>query len=458
MNIPESLFLSESSLGIVTDLYQLTMAAGYFDNKIRDIATFELSVRQLPENRSYLIVAGIEQSLHYLAQMKFSDDTIKFLKDLPIFSHVSRNFFEYLKNFKFGGDIYAMPEGTIAFAEEPIMRITAPIIEAQIIETYLLSTINFQTLIATKASRIVHAARGRDVIDFGTRRAHGPQAGILAARACFIGGCKGTSNIFAAYKLGIPAMGTIAHSWVMAFKNEQDAFYKFYKIFPDNTNLLIDTYDTLTGAKHAATIGRKLIGVRIDSGDLVKLSKRVRKILDNKGLRHVKIIASGDLNEERIDYLLRNDASVDSFGVGTEMVTSKDAPALGGVYKLVELEHNNKSIPKMKFSKDKITYPGKKQVYRSFDKDGNFTADVIGLEDENNKGAPLLIQTIKKGKLYYKLPSIHEIQENAINNLSRLPEPFKRLKKAKTYPVTKSNKLESKMNKIKTALTKTNIT
>ena len=458
MNIPESLFLSESSLGIVTDLYQLTMAAGYFDNKIRDIATFELSVRQLPENRSYLIVAGIEQSLHYLAQMKFSDDTIKFLKDLPIFSHVSRNFFEYLKNFKFGGDIYTMPEGTIAFAEEPIMRITAPIIEAQIIETYLLSTINFQTLIATKASRIVHAARGRDVIDFGTRRAHGPQAGILAARACFIGGCKGTSNIFAAYKLGIPAMGTIAHSWVMAFENERNAFHKFYKIFPDNTNLLIDTYDTLTGAKHAATIGRKLIGVRIDSGDLVKLSKRVRKILDNKGLRHVKIIASGDLNEERIDYLLRNDASVDSFGVGTEMVTSKDAPALGGVYKLVELEHNNKSIPKMKFSKDKITYPGKKQVYRSFDKDGNFTADVIGLEDENNKGAPLLIQAIKKGKLYYKLPSIHEIQENAINNLSRLPEPFKRLKKAKTYPVTKSNKLESKMNKIKTALTKTNIT
>jgi len=458
MNIPESLFLSESSLGIVTDLYQLTMAAGYFDNKIRDIATFELSVRQLPENRSYLVVAGIEQSLHYLAQMKFSDDTIKFLKDLPIFSHVSRNFFEYLKNFKFGGDIYTMPEGTIAFAEEPIMRITAPIIEAQIIETYLLSTINFQTLIATKASRIVHAARGRDVIDFGTRRAHGPQAGILAARACFIGGCKGTSNIFAAYKLGIPAMGTIAHSWVMTFENEQNAFRKFYKIFPDNTNLLIDTYDTLTGAKHAATIGRKLIGVRIDSGDLVKLSKRVRKILDNKGLRHVKIIASGDLNEERIDYLLRNDASVDSFGVGTEMVTSKDAPALGGVYKLVELEHNNKSIPKMKFSKDKITYPGKKQVYRSFDKDGNFTADVIGLEDENNKGAPLLIQAIKKGKLYYKLPSIHEIQENAINNLSRLPEPFKRLKKAKTYPVTKSNKLESKMNKIKTALTKTNIT
>ena len=458
MNIPESLFLSESSLGIVTDLYQLTMAAGYFDNKIRDIATFELSVRQLPENRSYLVVAGIEQSLHYLAQMKFSDDTIKFLKDLPIFSHVSRNFFEYLKNFKFGGDIYAMPEGTIAFAEEPIMRITAPIIEAQIIETYLLSTINFQTLIATKASRIVHAARGRDVIDFGTRRAHGPQAGILAARACFIGGCKGTSNIFAAYKLGIPAMGTIAHSWVMAFENERNAFHKFYKTFPDNTNLLIDTYDTLTGAKHAATIGRKLIGVRIDSGDLVKLSKRVRKILDNKGLRHVKIIASGDLNEKRIDYLLRNDASVDSFGVGTEMVTSKDAPALGGVYKLVELEHNNKSIPKMKFSKDKITYPGKKQVYRSFDKDGNFTADVIGLEDENNKGAPLLIQTIKKGKLYYKLPSIHEIQENAINNLSRLPEPFKRLKKAKTYPVTKSNKLESKMNKIKTALTKTNIT
>lgn len=457
MKEPESLFLPENSLGIVTDLYQLTMAAGYFDQHKQDIATFELSVRHLPKNRSYLIATGLEQALHYLTHIKFSAEAIQYLKQLPVFNHVSHKFFEYLKNFRFSGTVHAVPEGTIVFAEEPILRVTAPIIESQIVETYLLSAINFQTSIATKASRVVYAAKEREVIDFGTRRAHGPQAGVLAARSSFIGGCKGTSNVFAAYKLDIPAVGTIAHSWVMAFEDEQDSFRKFHEIFPDNTILLIDTYDTPAGARHAALIGKKLKSVRIDSGDLLKLSREVRKILDAEGLQHVKIVASGDLNEERIDDLLQNGASIDSFGVGTEMVTSKDAPALGGIYKLVEREHDGETIPMMKFSEDKLTYPCKKQVYRAADKNGNFMGDVIGLEGETVHGIPLLIAVMKEGKICYDLPTIHEIQGAAIDNLARLAEPFKRLKDAKTYPAIKSNELEAKRQEVEKVLRNTNV-
>lgn len=458
MKEPKSLFLTEDSLGIVTDLYQLSMAAGYFEQEMQDIATFELSIRHLPKNRSYLIAAGLEQVLHYLTHITFSAEAIEFLRQLPIFNHVSQKFFEYLKNFTFSGSVYAMPEGTIAFANEPILRVTAPIIETQIVETYLLSTINFQTLIATKASRVVYAARGRDVIDFGTRRAHGPQAGVLAARSCFIGGCKGTSNVFAAYELGIPAVGTIAHSWVMAFENELDSFYKFHEIFPDNTILLIDTYDTLVGARHAAMIGKKLKGVRIDSGNLSELSKKVRSILDTEGLQHVRIVASGDLNEDRINDLLKNGAPIDSFGVGTDMVTSRDAPALGGVYKLVEQEHHGKIIPRMKFSEDKLTYPCKKQVYRIIDEEGNFVKDVIGLEGENMQGTPLLVPVIKDGEICYNLPAIHEIQHTASNNLAHLPEHFKRLTDAETYPVTKSKRLEAKRHEAEKILRDINIT
>lgn len=444
MREPKSLLLTEESLGIATDLYQLTMAAGYFEQGMHDSATFELSVRNLPKNRSYLIVAGLEQVLHYLTHITFSREDIQFLKELPLFHHVSNDFFEYLRNFTFHGTVYAVPEGTIAFQEEPILRITAPLIEAQIIETYLLSVINFETLIATKASRVVYAAQKRDVVDFGTRRAHGPQAGVLAARASFIGGCKGTSNVLAACKLGISTVGTIAHSWIMAFENELDSFYKFHHTFPDNTILLIDTYDTLTGAKHAARIGDKLKGVRIDSGDLIKLSREVRKILDDEGLQHVRILASGDLNEYRIDAIVRDNAPIDSFGVGTEMATSKDAPALGGIYKLVEMEHDKKHLPKMKFSEEKQTYPYKKQVYRTVDKDGNFLKDVIGLESDAIEGISLLIPVIRSGELCYDLPTIHDIQRTALENIARLPEPFKRFTGAEAYPVIKSNAMERK--------------
>ncbi|MCF6148393.1 MAG: nicotinate phosphoribosyltransferase [Candidatus Kuenenia sp.] len=456
MKEPKSLFLPENSLGIVTDFYQLTMAAGYFEHGMHDIATFEFYIRHLPENRSYIITAGLEQVLHYLTHVRFSPEALRFIRQQPSFRRVSDDFFEYLKNFTFSGDVFAIPEGTIIFAEEPIIRVTAPVIEAQIIETYILSTINFQSSIATKASRVVYASRGHEVIDFGTRRAHGPQAGVLAARACFIGGCKSTSNVFAAYELGIPTVGTIAHSWVMVFENEVESFRKYHEIFPDATVLLIDTYDTLVGAKHAAAIGEQLKGVRIDSGNLVELSKEVKKILTSQRMNHVKIIASGDLNEERIDDLLRNEAPIDSFGVGTEMVTSKDAPALGGIYKLVEQEHGGRPIPKMKFSKGKLTYPYKKQVYRVIDKN-NFVEDIIGLENEMRGTVPLLIQVVKEGKICYTLPSLEEIQSTALDNIAKLPEPYKRLKNAENYPVKKSAVLEAKKREAEHLLSRINI-
>ncbi|MCF6159214.1 MAG: nicotinate phosphoribosyltransferase [wastewater metagenome] len=444
MREPKSLFLTEDSLGIVTDLYQLTMAAGYFEHGMHDTATFELFVRKLPKKRPYLLVAGLEQALHYLTHITFSEESLHFLRQLPVFSHVSDDFFEYLKNFTFNGTVYALPEGTVAFQEEPLLRITAPIIETQIVETYLLSIINFQTLIATKASRVVYAAQGRDVIDFGTRRAHGPQAGVLAARSSFIGGCTSTSNVFAGYQLGIPVVGTMAHSWVMAFKNELESFYKFHEVFPDNTILLIDTYDTRTGAQHAAKIGSRLKSVRLDSGDLEQLSKEVRRFFDAEGLQHIKILASGDLNEYRIDRLVKHGAPIDFFGVGTEMVTSKDAPSLGGVYKLVEVERGTQYIPTLKFSKKKQTYPHKKQVYRITDIDGSYVKDIIGLKDEGIEGTPLLLPVIKNGTICYDLPAIHEIRHTASRNLSLLPEPFKQLTGAEIYPVIKSQKLEIK--------------
>ena len=449
---PKPLFLNDENACIATDFYQLTMAAGYFDCKRNHTSTFELFVRSLPEHRSYLITAGLEQAIHYLKNLKFTGRYLKYLKNLPIFKNVSKEFFDYLRNLHFSGDLYAVPEGTVVFANEPILRVTAPMIEAQIIETYLLSVINYQTLVATKASRVVHAAKGKDVIDFGTRRAHGPQAGVLAARACFVGGCVGTSNVLAAYELGIPAIGTMAHSWVMAYDDEYESYKDFHKIFPRDTVLLIDTYDNVIGARLATKIGKKLKGVRLDSGNITLLSKKVRKILDDAGLKHAKIVASGDLNEYKISEMLHKGAPVDSFGVGTEMVTSKDAPALGGIYKLVEQEKEGRLIPKMKFSEDKATYPAKKQVYRIYDNNGKFKKDIIGLVDEKFNTEGLLLRVIKNGKVLYKTPTIQEVQKVAKRNVSLLPDRFKRLDCKASYPVTVSERLRRIRDKTKRSL------
>ena len=444
---PESLFLNNENICMATDLYQLTMVAGYFERGINHKSTFELFVRDLPKNRSYLIAAGLEQAIYYLRNLRFTAEYLKYLKNLHIFKNVSGTFFNYLQDFRFSGDIYAVPEGTAIFANEPIIRVTASMIEAQIIETYLLSMINYQTLIASKASRVVHAADGRGIIDFGTRRAHGPQAGVLSARACFIGGCEGTSNVLAAYELGIPPIGTVAHSWIMAYDDEYESFQNFHKVFPDNTILLIDTYDTIKGVKLATKIGKKLKGVRLDSGNIMLLSKRVRRILDDAGLEHVKITASGDLNEYKISQMLAKGACIDFFGVGTEMAISKDVPALGGVYKLVEQEQEGRLIPKMKFSKEKETCPSKKQVYRFLNKRGLFKKDIIGLVDEEFDAEELLQPVVKKGKLVYKIPTVQQIQRTAARNISQLPEKFKDMDCKTAYPVTISKRLESLRDK-----------
>ncbi len=448
---PKPLFLTDENICLATDLYQLTMAAGYFEREMDHRSTFELFVRDLPERRSYLIAAGLEQAIYYLKNLKFTAEYLKYLKRLPVFKNISREFFDYLQAFSFNGDLYAVPEGTVIFANEPIVRVTASMIEAQIIETYLLSIINYQTLVASKASRIVHFADGRGVIDFGTRRAHGPQAGVLAARACFIGGCVGTSNLLAAYELGIPPIGTVAHSWVMTYDDEYESFQDFNKVFPDNTTLLIDTYNTIKGAQLATKIGKKLKGVRLDSGNITLLSKRVRKILDDAGLSHVKITASNDLNEYKISKMLAKGACIDSFGVGTEMVTSKDTPALGGVYKLVEQEKEGLFVPKMKTSKDKATCPSKKQVYRFLNKRGMFKKDIIGLVDEDLDAKRLLRPVMKRGNIICKIPTVQQIQKTAEGNIFQLPDKFKDLDCKNEYPVTISKRLRQVRDKTRAA-------
>jgi len=373
----------ERAFGLTTDLYELTMAAAYYDNGLRDRAIFELFVRKLPSHRSYLIAAGLDQALDYLSTLRFTGDQIDYLKEHPSFNKVSREFFEYLRDFKFTGDVWAMPEGTAAFGMEPLLRVTAPIIEAQIVETFLLSTVNFQTMIASKAARVVRAAKGRSVVEFGTRRAHGTEAGLLAARAAYIGGCFGTSNVEAGYLFGIPTYGTLAHSFVMMFEDEDDAFRAFLKVFPETATVLVDTYDTIEAVKRLAReFGAAIPAVRLDSGDLCELSKQVRVILDDARMSNTKIFASGDLNEYKIADLIARGAQIDSFGVGTDLATSYDAPALSGVYKLAGLEENGHVSMRIKLSRNKATYPGPKQVWRLTNTEGQYARDVIALADE----------------------------------------------------------------------------
>jgi nicotinate phosphoribosyltransferase len=369
--------------GLTTDLYELTMAAAYFENGLRERAIFDLFIRKLPAHRSYLIAAGLEQALDYLSSVSFSSEQIDYLREHPSFKQVSREFFDYLAEFKFTGDVWAMPEGTAAFAMEPLLRVTAPIIEAQIVETFLLSTINFQTMIASKAARVVSAAGGRGVVEFGTRRAHGTEAGLFAARAAYIGGCIGTSNVEAGHLFGIPTLGTLAHSFVMSFDDEDDAFRAFLKVFPDTATVLVDTYDTIAAVKRLSRdFGASIPAIRLDSGDLCELSKQARRILDDAGMNNTKIFASGDLNEYRIADLISRGAQIDSFGVGTELATSYDDPALSGVYKLAGIEENGRMRMRIKLSYDKATYPGAKQVWRFKDKSGRYAYDMITLADE----------------------------------------------------------------------------
>src|SRR6202051_3220521 len=346
------------------------MAAGYFEaGKTNDCATFELSMRRLPHNRNFILAAGLAQAVDYLLNFRITAAEIAYLRKIPQFKYASGEFFEMLAGLRFTGDVFAIPEGTPVFAGEPFMTVRAPVIEAQIPETYLLAMIGFQSSIATKAARVVKAALGRDVVGFGTRRGHSPEAGVLAARAAYIGGCVGTSNAEAGFRYKVHVFGTAAHSWVMSFPSERAAFEQLQKLLGERTTYLIDTYDTIEGAKLAAALGRPLWGVRLDSGNLVELAPAVRKILDDAGLADAKIMATGDLNQYKIQELVAARAPIDVFGVGTELATSAEAPPLGVVYKLVELENAGDRRYTLKLSEDKHTLPGTKQVFRYADHD-----------------------------------------------------------------------------------------
>lgn len=428
------------SLSLVSDLYELTMAQSYFLYKRDTRATFDLFVRVLPDNRAYLVFCGLEDILWYLKNLKFAQEEIDYLKKQKLFSS---EFLDYLADFEFKGEVWAMPEGTIFFACEPVIRVTATIIEAQIIETYLLNTVNLQTMIASKASRVVSAAKKRALFDFSLRRTHGVCAGIKAARSSYIAGFSGTSNIFAGKLYGIPISGTMAHSFVMAFKKEMDSFLAYSTTFADNTVLLVDTYDTKKGIENAITIGlylkekkHYLKAIRLDSGDIAGLSRYARKALDTAGLPYVKIIASGNLDEFKIADLLKTGACVDGFGVGTNMGTSADAPSLDVIYKISEVtDENGDFLPTMKLSKGKRTYPGRKQVFRIRDKRGMFVKDILALEEEKSKGTPLLIKVIDKGKVVYKIPSLDKLRLSLEENLSKFNASLQDVKAQYKYPV-----------------------
>ncbi|MEM3660458.1 MAG: nicotinate phosphoribosyltransferase [Thermoproteota archaeon] len=432
----------EKSLALFTDLYEVTMAQAYF--KTGNIkATFELFVRRLPPNRGYLVAAGLEDVCNYLLNFRFEKDDLEFLEKKGF----EKDFLKFLSRIRFTGDMWALPEGELVFQNEPIIRVTAPIIEAQFLETFMINTVNFQTLIATKAARIVGAAKGRQVVDFGSRRAHGVDAGLKAARASYIGGCVGTSNVLAGKKYGIPVYGTMAHSYVEAFPSEKEAFKAWLKTWGTDTVLLVDTYDTLRGVRNAIeaveelTGKKELKGVRMDSGDMLSLSKEARRILDEAGFSSTKIFVSSGLDEYVIEDYLSKGAQIDVFGVGSSLVTSDDAPKTDMVYKLVESEENGRLVPRMKIAEgEKATLPGAKQVYR-VEENGKYVRDMVGLCDEDLEGERRLVQIFKDGRLVYRLPKLEEIREKARMELEKLPEEYKRIRSPEAYPVQVSERI-----------------
>lgn len=432
--------------GLETDLYQLTMAAGYWRARMTEAATFELFVRRLPPNRSYLIVAGIEQAVEYLEQVAFDATDRDWLKQLPPFVNVPPAFFdEYLASFRFSGDVWAVAEGTLVFENEPILRVTASIAEAQIVETALLAIVGFQTSVASKAARVAAAADGRNVVEFGARRAHGIASARDAARAAFIGGCTGTSYVEAARRFGIPAFGTMAHSWVQAFPNEMEAFLEFSRTFADAAVYLLDTYDAVTAARRLAASGVRPRVVRLDSGDLIRLSASVRRVLDEAGLTETKIFATGDLDEYEIARLVAAGARIDGFGVGAALTTVNDAPALPVVYKLVEIDRQGKPVGVRKLSPGKETLPGAKQVWRVL-KNAVIVRDVVAAADEPAPagGTPLLAQIVSRGRRVAAGETLEAMRARCRDGLATLPAALKTLGPTAISPVEISRVLQAR--------------
>lgn len=438
---------------LATDQYELTMAASYLAESMTGTATFDLFVRRLPDERRFLVAAGLADAVAYLEQVRFTDSDVSYLRSL---GHFDDEFLNYLTNFRFTGEVWAIPEGELCFPGEPLMRITAPLIEAQIVETALLSTVAHQSMIASKAARVALACGERAFVDFASRRAHGPEAAVRGARASYLAGSAGTSNVLAGKRYQIPLSGTMAHSYVMAFDDERDAFRCFARHFPSAAVLLIDTYDTVEGARRVVQVAHELAdegiaiqGVRLDSGDLAVLSKQVREVLDEGGLTEVRIVASGDLDEHRIAALIEAGAPIDSFGVGTQMGVSADAPALGAVYKLVEYD----SRPVLKLAAEKSTLPGRKQVWRR-ESDGVLAGDTVGLEHETgHEGRPMLRQVMVDGAAVEAEGSLAEARERCAAALASLPSQWRSLGAGESPPlVSTSDELDALVEHVRAAV------
>lgn len=464
--------------GLLTDFYELSMIQGYFKVNKNPLVVFDMFFRSQPFNSGYSIFAGLGSLLKTLENFTFSKEDIDYLNSLGCFD---QEFLDYLKNFKFEGDIYAMEEGTVVFPNEPLIRVHAKLIEAQILESIILNIINFQTLIATKAARIYLASEKKSILEFGLRRSQGIDGALSASRAAYIGGVAGTSNTMAGKKYGIPVSGTMAHSWVMAFENEEEAFFKFAEIYPNDAPiLLIDTYDTLgSGIENAIKVGKALkkqgrkIGVRLDSGDLQYLSDKVRKRLDKAGLDDAFIVVSNELNEEVINQLARLETPIDNWGVGTNLVTGGKTSALTGVYKLVSKKENDqyKHVIKLSNNPAKTTMPGIKQVYRFYDHSDSAIADMLTLNEEKvdknqfnlyhphydkkfytikeyKKLVPLLKKVVKNGKVTHPMPSISVIQSKTKKELECLDSSYKRLLNPHIYKISLSAKLKNLKDKL----------
>lgn len=425
----------DDDLPLFTDLYELTMGAVYFADDLNTPASFELFVRGMPPGRNFLIAAGLEQALAYLETLRLKPHHIDYLRSLGMFDEA---FLQFLAELRFTGDVEAMPEGTVFFPDEPVLRVTAPRIEAQLVETYLLTCINYQSMVASKGARIAHACAGRPFVDFSPRRDHGAEAAVFAARAAHIAGAAGTSNVVAGMRFGIPTSGTMAHSFVMSYPDEVEAFCAYMRAFPNSSTMLIDTYDIEQGARNAIEAQRRMKGegarigsVRIDSGVFADEARRVREILDEAEMQDVRIFISGDLDEYAIDDLLQAEVPVDAFGVGTRLGVSSDAPYLSGVYKLVEDELG----PRFKRSPGKTTLPGKKQVWRR-STNGAFSSDVVSIDGESVEDAePLLRPALAGGKRVGPPETLDAIRERCAAQLSALPPGLRSLREEAAYPV-----------------------
>ena len=427
--------MDEPTSPLLTDLYQLNMMQAYLDHGDTKTAVFEFFVRKLPARRGFLLAAGLEQALDFLENLRFSAEEIDWLAQTGRFH---KNMLDELAGFRFTGDVHAMPEGTVFFADEPILRVTAPLPQAQLAETRLINILHFESLIASKAARMLLAAPGKALVDFGLRRAHGGEAGLLAARASYLAGFAGTATVLAGKRYGIPIFGTMAHSFIQAYDDETAAFENFAHSRPNNLTLLIDTYDTLAAARKVVALAPRLkargitIGaVRIDSGDLIASSKSVRRILDDGGLAAVNIFASGGLDEDSIAELLRAGAPIEGFGVGASLTASSDVPALDCAYKLQEYA----GLARRKQSVGKVTWPGRKQVWRRYAADGRMAGDVIALENDKEVGEPLIQLVMQGGRRIAAPPSLGDMRARAARELERLPGPLRRLEPGAAYPV-----------------------